>query len=190
MIVVPTAVHHRFRPLRAPRDASHPLRSEQVFFKKRSKHSPGDSIEVSDLDGDFLVPPEENNCLHRRRIGITPFRSISSCHTGDTWRHPLREPKISGRLQKNSMRWRSNPRGSNPHLFSLSASTKRDQRISVPNLASAFYVSGPEPMVGLWKNLQQIGGSSRSGSNRIGFPVTLRRRLPDWRFSTSGAGEP
>jgi ferredoxin-NADP reductase len=139
---------------------------EGSTFKKTLKAlKPGDTIEVSDLDGDFIVSdPKKEYVFIAGGIGITPFRSIlkQAEHEGKKLRVKLiyanRKTVAAYRKEFEAMAKRN--RNLEIHyLFSPQRIDKQTIKELVPDLKKPlFYVSGPEPMVeAIGKMLQQIG---------------------------------
>ena len=135
-------------------------------FKKTLKTlKPGDSIEISDLDGDFILnDPKKQYVFIAGGIGITPFRSIlkQAEHEGKKLRVQLiyanRKTIAAYKKELEAMAQR-NPNFKIHYLFSPQRVDKETIKELVPDLKTPlFYVSGPEPMVeSVGKMLQQIG---------------------------------
>jgi ferredoxin-NADP reductase len=139
---------------------------EGSTFKKTLKGlKRGDEIEISDLDGDFLVTdPKASYVLIAGGIGITPFRAIlkQAEHDG----HPLNATLIYANRKEVSA-----------YRHELDVMAKRNRKLKIhylfhprridqptiqeiaPDLKRPlFYVSGPEPMVeGIGKLLEKMG---------------------------------
>ena len=135
-------------------------------FKKTLKAlKPGDSIEVSDLDGDFIVSdPRKQYVFIAGGIGITPFRAIlkQAEHEGKKLRVKLlyANRKTVAAYQKEFEAMARRNRNLEIHyLFSPQRIDKQTIKEIVPDLEKPlFYVSGPEPMVeAIGEMLQQIG---------------------------------
>jgi ferredoxin-NADP reductase len=135
-------------------------------FKKTLKAlKPGDSIEVSDLDGDFIVSdPKKQYVFIAGGIGITPFRSIlkQAEHQGKPLRVTLlyaNRKTIAAYKKEFDAMGKRNPHLKIHYLFHPQRIDKKTVKEFVPDLKSPlFYVSGPEPMVeSVGKMLQQIG---------------------------------
>ena len=135
-------------------------------FKKTLKaFKPGDTIEISDLDGDFIVSdPKKEYVFIAGGIGITPFRSIlkQAEHEGEKLRVKLiyANRKTVAAYQKEFEAMAKRNRNLKIHcLFSPQRIDKQTIKELVPDLKKPFfYVSGPEPMVeAIGKMLQQIG---------------------------------
>jgi ferredoxin-NADP reductase len=135
-------------------------------FKKTLKALKlGDLIEVSDLDGDFILgDPRKQYVFIAGGIGITPFRSIlkETAHA----RKPLRatllyanRDKVAAYKMELEAMARRNPNFKIHYLFSPQRIDKKTIKELIPDLKTPhFYVSGPEPMVeSVGKMLQQIG---------------------------------
>jgi ferredoxin-NADP reductase len=139
---------------------------EGSTFKKALKAlKRGDSIEVSDLDGDFVITdPKKPHVFIAGGIGITPFRAIlkETAHAGTPLRATLlyanRDQVAAYKTELDAMA-RRNPDFKIHHLFSPQRIDEDTVRNFVPDLKRPlFYVSGPEPMVeGVGKMLQKIG---------------------------------
>jgi ferredoxin-NADP reductase len=126
---------------------------------------PGDSIEVSDLDGDFIVTDSRKSYVFiAGGIGITPFRAILKewAHAGKPLRARLlyanRDNVAAYKKELDAMA-RRNPNFKIHYLFSPQRVDEQTLKELVPDLKTPlFYVSGPEPMVeSVGKLLQQIG---------------------------------
>jgi ferredoxin-NADP reductase len=135
-------------------------------FKKTLKTlKPGDSIEISDLDGDFtLTDPRKPYVFIAGGIGITPFRSIlkQAEHEGKKLRVQLiyaNRKTIAAYKKELEAMARRNLDFKIHYLFSPQRVDKETIQELVPDLKTPlFYVSGPEPMVeSVGKILQQIG---------------------------------
>ena len=135
-------------------------------FKKTLKAlKVGGEIEVSDLDGDFIVSDARREYIFiAGGIGITPFRSIlkQAEHEGKKLRVKLiyanRKTVAAYRKEFEAMAKRN--RNLKIHyLFRPQRIDKQTIEELVPDLKKPlFYVSGPEPMVeAIGKMLQQIG---------------------------------
>src|ERR1043165_1018524 len=135
-------------------------------FKKTLKAlKPGDTIEISDLDGDFIVSDARKEYLFiAGGIGITPFRAIlkQAEHEGKKLRVKLiyanRKHVAAYKKEFDAMVRRNRNLRIN-YLFSPQHIDKQTIKELVPDLKTPhFYVSGPEPMVeAVGKMLQQIG---------------------------------
>ena len=135
-------------------------------FKEALKAlKPGDSIEVSDLDGDFIVNrPNKQYVFIAGGIGITPFRSIlkQAEHQGKqlhvTLFYSNRKTVAAYKKEFDAMAKR-NPHLTIHYLFHPQRIDKKTVKELVPDLKKPiFYVSGPEPMVeSIGKMLKQIG---------------------------------
>jgi len=140
-----------------------------TFKKKLKALKSGDTIEVSDLDGDFIVSdPKKQYVFIAGGIGITPFRSIlkQAEHEGKQLRVTLiyanRKAVAAYRKELEAMAKRN--RNLKIHyLFSPQRIDKPTIKELVPDLKTPlFHVSGPEPMVeDIGKMLQQIGVPKR-----------------------------
>jgi ferredoxin-NADP reductase len=135
-------------------------------FKKTLKALKlGDTIEISDLDGDFIVSDARKEYVFiAGGIGITPFRSIlkQAEHEGKFLRVMLlyanRKNVAAYKKEFNAMAKR-NPNFKIHYLFHPRRIDKDTIKELVPDLKTPlFYVSGPEPMVeSIGRMLQQIG---------------------------------
>ena len=139
-------------------------------FKKTLKSlKPGDSIEVSDLDGDFIVSdPKKQYVFIAGGIGITPFRSIlkHAAHAGKPLRATLlyaNRNKVAAYKKELEEMAQRNPNFKIHYLFSPQRIDKETIKELVPDLQKPiFYVSRPEPMVeSIGKMLRQIGISKK-----------------------------
>jgi len=135
-------------------------------FKKALKAlKPGDSIEVSDLDGDFIVrDPRKDYVFLAGGIGITPFRAIlkEAAHAKKPLRATLiyanRKMVAAYRKEFDAMAKR-NSAFKVHYLFHPQRIDKQTINELVADLKGPhFYVSGPEPMVeSVGKMLRQLG---------------------------------
>jgi len=135
-------------------------------FKKTLKALKiGGTIEVSDLDGDFVVSDARKDYVFiAGGIGITPFRSIlkQAEHEGKSLRVQLlyanRKHVTAYKKEFDAMAKR-NPRLKINYLFHPKRLDQQTIQELVPDLKNPlFYVSGPEPMVeDLGKLLQKMG---------------------------------
>ena len=135
-------------------------------FKKTLKAlKPGDSIEVSDLDGDFIVSDARKKYVFiAGGIGITPFRSIlkQAKHEKKSLRVNLiyaNRKNVAAYKKEFDAMAKRNPHLKIHYLFHPQRIDKKTIKEPVPDLKTPiFYVSGPEPMVeSVGKMLQQIG---------------------------------
>jgi len=135
-------------------------------FKKALKGLKlGDIIEVSDLDGDFLVTDARKQYVFLAGgIGITPFRSIlkETAHAGTPLHVTLiyaNRDKVAAYQKELEAMARRNVNLKIHYLFSPQRIDKETVKKLVPDLKKPhFYVSGPEPMVeGVGKMLQEMG---------------------------------
>ena len=127
----------------------------------------GDTIEVSDLDGDFVVgDTDRDHIFIAGGIGITPFRAIlkDADHAGRRLRATLiYANRDSNIVYKNELEALAG-RNQDLRIHYLTSPQRVDKETIqklVPDLKkSFFYVSGPEPMVeSLGKLLQELGVS-------------------------------
>lgn len=139
---------------------------ESSTLKKALKAlKPGDTIEVSDLDGDFIVSdPEKPYVFIAGGIGITPFRAIlkEAAHAGTPLRATLlyaNRKHVAAYREELEAMVRRNPNFKIHYLFSPQRIDQQTIKELVPDLKKPlFYVSGPEPMVEtVGKLLQEIG---------------------------------
>ena len=124
-------------------------------FKKTFKALKlGDSIEASDVDGDFIVEDRHKDYVFiAGGIGITPFRSIIK--EMQHKRVPLRVTLIYASRNSHviyrkelEMAAKHNPHLSIHYVFSPKRIDLTTIQQLVPNLKKPlFYISGPEPMV-------------------------------------------
>ena len=135
-------------------------------FKKTLKAlKRGDSIEVSDLDGDFIVSdPKKEYVFIAGGIGITPFRAIlkQAEHDGKQLRVTLlyaNRKTVAAYKKGFDAMTRRNPNFKIHYLFHPQRIDKPTIKELVPDLGRPmFYVSGPEPMVeSIGKMLRQLG---------------------------------
>jgi ferredoxin-NADP reductase len=125
----------------------------------------GDTIEISDLDGDFLVSDARKEYVFiAGGIGITPFRAIlkQAAHEGKQLRVTLlyanRKSEAAYQNEFDALA-KQNPNLTIHYLFSPQRIDQKTIKKYVPDLKKPlFYVSGPEPMVeAIGKMLQAIG---------------------------------
>ena len=135
-------------------------------FKKTLKAlKVGNSIEVSDLDGDFIVGDARKQYVFLAGgIGITPFRAIlkEAAHAGTPLHATLiyaNQAKVAAYKEELETMARRNANFKIHYLFSPQRIDKETVKKLVPDLKKPhFYVSGPEPMVeGVGKMLQKMG---------------------------------
>jgi len=135
-------------------------------FKKALKTlKVGDSIEVADLDGDFIVSDARKQYVFLAGgIGITPFRAIlkEAAHAGTPLDATLiyaNRVKVAAYKEELETMARHNAKFKIHYLFSPQRIDKDTIKKLVPDLKKPhFYVSGPEPMVeGVGKILQKMG---------------------------------
>jgi ferredoxin-NADP reductase len=125
----------------------------------------GDSLEVSDLDGDFIVSdPNKHYVFIAGGIGITPFRAIlkEAAHVGKRLRATLlyaNRRKVAAYKQELDAMARRNSNLTIHYLFSPQRIDKPTIKELFPDRKSLlFYISGPEPMVeSVGQMLRQIG---------------------------------
>jgi ferredoxin-NADP reductase len=136
-----------------------------TFKDALKKLKAGDTVEVSDLDGDFVVgDPRHHYVFIAGGIGITPFRSIlkDADHAGRRLRVNLiyanRDQNVVYKPELEAFAKR-NPDLQVHYLFSPQKIDKETIQKLAPDLKkSFFYVSGPEPMVeSVGKMLQELG---------------------------------
>ena len=139
-------------------------------FKKTLKAlKPGDAIEVSDLDGDFIISdPKKTYVFIAGGIGITPFRSIlkQAEHQGKQLRVTLlyaNRKNVAAYKKEFDAMVKRNPHLTIHYLFHPQRIDRKTVKELVPDLSKPiFYVSGPEPMVeSIGKMLQQMGISAK-----------------------------
>jgi ferredoxin-NADP reductase len=135
-------------------------------FKKTLKAlKPGDSLEISDLDGDFIVSDTRKEYVFiAGGIGITPFRAIlkQAAHEGKLLRVTLLYANcksVAAYKKEFDAMAKQNPNLTIHYLFSPQRIDKETVKEFVPDLKKPlFYVSGPEPMVeSIGQMLQEIG---------------------------------
>ncbi|HEY1661181.1 MAG TPA: FAD-dependent oxidoreductase [Verrucomicrobiae bacterium] len=141
-------------------------REKGSTFKKNLKAlKPGDTLEISGVDGDFILGDTRKDYVFiAGGIGITPFRSIlkEAAHAGKRLRVTLlyanRNANVTYKKELDAMAKR-NPNFIIHYLFSPERIDKDTVRKLAPAWKkSLFYVSGPEPMVeSVGKMLQKIG---------------------------------
>jgi ferredoxin-NADP reductase len=141
------------------------LKRSSTFKKSLKALKPGDSIEISDLDGDFIVSDARKEYVFiAGGIGITPFRAIlkQAAHEGKLLRVTLlyaNRKSVAAYKKEFDAMTKQNPNLTIHYLFSPQRIDKETVKEFVPDLKKPlFYVSGPEPMVeAIGKMLQQIG---------------------------------
>jgi len=139
---------------------------ESSTFKQTLKAlKPGDTVEISDLDGDFTVDdPQQHYVFIAGGIGITPFRAIlkQAAHDRKLLRVTLlyaNRKEVAAYKKELAALARRNPNLNICYLFHPRRIDKAAIKELVPDLKKPlFYVSGPEPMVeSVGKMLQQLG---------------------------------
>jgi ferredoxin-NADP reductase len=135
-------------------------------FKKALKAlKPGDSIEVSDLDGDFLLGDLRKEYVFLAGgIGITPFRAMlkQAAHVGKPLRATLiyaNRKEVAAYKKELDAMARRNPNLKIHYLVHPQCIDQETIKELVPDLKTPlFYVSGPEPMVeNVGKMLEEMG---------------------------------
>jgi glycine betaine catabolism B len=135
-------------------------------FKKTLKAlKRGDTIEISDLDGDFIVSDARKEYVFiAGGIGITPFRAIlkQAEHEGKFPRVTLlyaNRKSVAAYKKEFDAMAKQNPNLTIHYLFSPQHINRKTIKEFVPDLKKPlFCVSGPEPMVeSIGKMLQKIG---------------------------------
>jgi ferredoxin-NADP reductase len=134
------------------------------FKKALTALNVGESIEISDIDGDFTVEdPQAEFVFIAGGIGVTPFHSIlkEADHQGVQLKATLlyanRDENIVYKDELESFKSR------NPHLAICYCTGQRLDEEAIRKFVSdltkpIFYVSGPEPMVeSLGKMLEGMG---------------------------------
>lgn len=146
-------------------------------FKKALKELKiGETIEVSDVDGDFLVEdPDAEYVFIAGGIGITPFRAILKAldHEGKKVKAKLlysnRDTNIPYKAELDALA------ANNPD-FSVTyvVSGRIDEaaiRAAAPDLQKPiFYVSGPEPMVNGFNDMLKTMGVPEANVKGDWFP--------------------
>jgi ferredoxin-NADP reductase len=144
--------------------------TEGSTFKKTLKAlKKGDTIEISDLDGDFVVSDARKDYVFiAGGIGITPFRSIlkQAEHEGKPLRVQLlyaNRKEVAAYKKEFDAMVKRNPNFKVHYLFHPQRIDKQTVQELVPDFKRKFfYVSGPEPMVeSVGKLLAQIGVPKR-----------------------------
>ena len=140
--------------------------TQSSTFKKTLKAlKVGESIEVSDLDGDFILGDARKQYVFLAGgIGITPFRAIlkEAAHAGTPLHATLiyaNRSKVAAYKEELETMSRRNANFKIHYLFSPQRIDENTVKKLVPDLKkNHFYVSGPEPMVeGVGKMLQKMG---------------------------------
>jgi len=143
---------------------------EGSTFKKTLKAlKAGDEIEVSDLDGDFIVGDARKEYVFiAGGIGITPFRSIlkQAEHEGKKLRVTMlyaNRKHVAAFKKEFDAMVKRNRHLQIHYLFHPQHIDVKTVRELVPDLKKPiFYVSGPEPMVeSIGKMLQKMDVPSK-----------------------------
>jgi len=130
-------------------------KTQSSSFKKKLKAlKPGDSIEISDVDGDFVVNDLKRHYVFiAGGIGITPFRSIlkETAHAGTSLHVTLlyanRDKHVVFKKELESM-VKQNPNLVIHYIFGPGQISKVTIKKLVPDLKKPlFYISGREAMV-------------------------------------------
>lgn len=137
----------------------------------------GKSIEISFLEGDFVViDPEKDYVFIAGGIGITPFRSIIKQldHDGKpinvTLLYANRDQNIVFKEELEGIAAK-NPNFKIHYIFSPEHIDETKIRNAVPDLQKPiFYVSGPEPMVENLGNLLKQMGITEDHIQQDWFP--------------------
>jgi len=125
----------------------------------------GEQIEVSDVDGDFIVEdPTQEFVFIAGGIGVTPFRAIlkQADHDGQQLRVTLlygnRDADIPYRAELEALA-QKNPNLKINYILAPERIDETSIKKFVPDLSKPiFYVSGPEPMVeSLGTTLKEMG---------------------------------
>ncbi|MHB8660765.1 MAG: FAD-dependent oxidoreductase [Minisyncoccota bacterium] len=137
----------------------------------------GESIEISDIDGDFIVDdPAQEYVFIAGGIGITPFHSIlkEADHVGMRLRATLlysnRDENIPYRQELEALQ------NNNPALVIhyVTAPQRIDENLIqklVPDIRRPiFYVSGPEPMVKSLSEILEKMGIAKDHIKQDDFP--------------------
>lgn len=137
----------------------------------------GETIEISDLDGDFTLEDTSKNYVFiAGGIGITPFRSILKQleHEGKKIKATLlyanRDENIvfKKELEETAAQ---NPDFHIHYVFSPEHIDEAKIRGLIPDLdESVFYISGPEPMVDSLGNTLKKMGISEENIKQDWFP--------------------
>jgi ferredoxin-NADP reductase len=137
----------------------------------------GETIEISDIDGDFVVDdPTKEYIFIAGGIGITPFRSIlkEADHAGTKLHVALlygnRDAHAPYKEELEAMQ-KNNPHLSIHHIISPEKIDEATIRKLVPGMSKKFfYVSGPEPMVESIGNLLKGMGVPKELIKQDFFP--------------------
>lgn len=147
-------------------------------FKKALRNLPvGESIEVSDLDGDFtLDDPNKQYVFIAGGIGVTPFRSIIKelDHGGQpiniTLLYANRDQQIAFKDEFEAIA-KNHPEFQIHYIFSPEHVGESKIRQFVPDITQPiFYVSGPEPMVESLGNMLKSMGIAEDHIKQDWFP--------------------
>lgn len=136
-----------------------------TFKKALAELKIGEEIEISDVDGDFLLGGEDQEYVFiAGGIGVTPFRSIlkQAEHEGKKVKVDLlyanRNEEVPFKEELEDLA-KSNSNLKIHYVFSPERIDEAKIKELVPDLKKPFfYVSGPEPMVeALGNTLKEIG---------------------------------
>lgn len=146
-------------------------------FKKSLKElKVGETIEIADVDGDFLVENTDAEYVFiAGGIGITPFRAILKelDHLGKKIRATLlysnRDENIPYKAELDALA-AGNPDFKIKYIIG-SHIDEETVRKTAPNLQkSIFYISGPEPMVNAFNEMLKRMGVPESNLKGDWFP--------------------
>ncbi|MDE1919557.1 MAG: FAD-dependent oxidoreductase [Patescibacteria group bacterium] len=154
-----------------------PSEKRSTFKKALRELKIGDAIEISDVDGDFLLGAADNSYVFiAGGIGITPFRSIlkEALHERKpidvTLLYANRDEHITYKEELESIA-KENPNLKIHYLISPERVDEAKIRELVPNIDKAFfYVSGPEPMTESLGNMLKAMGISGDRIKQDWFP--------------------
>lgn len=125
----------------------------------------GDTVEISDIDGDFIIEDTSAQFVFiAGGIGVTPFRSILKEHAAQgidldvTLLYANRDEHIPYKEEFETMA-AANPKLKIHYILSPERLDETSIKKYVSDLSKpVFYVSGPEPMVeAMFKMLRELG---------------------------------
>jgi len=137
----------------------------------------GESIEISDLDGDFILDdPNKSYVFIAGGIGITPFRSIIKELDHEqkaitvTLLYANKDQSIPFKDELETIA-KKHPTFTIQYIFSPEHVDEAKIRQFVPDIkAPIFYISGPEPMVESLGNVLKGMGISEDHIKQDWFP--------------------
>ena len=151
--------------------------SNSTFKKALWELQVGHAIEVSDVDGDFLLDSADKKYVFiAGGIGITPFRAIlkEALHEGRpidvTLLYASRDENITYKEELETIA-KDNPNLKINYIISPERIDETKIRQLVPDIEkSFFYVSGPEPMTESLGNMLKAMGIPAERIKQDWFP--------------------